>query len=309
MPIRTQPSEPHFPPSEPIHDASPAQEMARVLDQPPPLDHGVLRGDTLLTRRWAHGPLHDHLDEMSQHVVMTYYGAAQGIDWREGRERSSGRTRPGSITVIPTGHDGHWDIGGPLEVSHVYLTDQRLQSAAEALGHDQAVELVHRVAVDDPTAAQILTVLGSEAAAQEPSTRLFLEQAVDLLCTQLVRGHSSLGNLAAPEPRRGLADWQVRKVTAFMQAHLDRDIGLDELAELVQLSRFHFATAFRLATRQAPHAWLTELRITRARQLLARPELPVTEIALEVGYQTPSSFAAAFRKKTGLTPSQFRRGL
>jgi AraC family transcriptional regulator len=43
--------------------------------------------------------------------------------------------------------------------------------------------------------------------------------------------------------------------------------------------------------------------------LLASPELPVTEVALSVGYQTPSSFTAAFRKMTGLTPSEFRRRL
>jgi AraC family transcriptional regulator len=47
----------------------------------------------------------------------------------------------------------------------------------------------------------------------------------------------------------------------------------------------------------------------RARQLLAQPELPVTDIALTVGYQTPSAFAASFRKVTGLTPTEFRRRL
>jgi AraC family transcriptional regulator len=91
--------------------------------------------------------------------------------------------------------------------------------------------------------------------------------------------------------------------------HLGEDIGLNEIAALVGLSRFHFCTAFRLATGQTPHQWLTALRISRARQLLADPDLPITDIALAVGYQTPSAFAASFRKMLRVSPSQFRRGL
>lgn len=294
---------------DPSHESHAEREMARVLDRPPPVQQELLRGGALLTSRWVHGPLHGRVHNMSQHVVMTYYGAAQRIDWQEGREHSSSRARVGSITLIPQGREGYWDIEGPLDVSHVYLTAEQLQAAANEFSHGKTVDLIHRVAFDDPTAARILAILGDEAASGETSSRLFVEQAIDLLCAQLIRGHSNVGQLSVAQPHRGLADWQVRRVTDYMHEHLDQDIGVQELANLVQLSQFHFATAFRVATRQAPHAWLTDLRITRARQLLADPARSVTEIALEVGYQTPSSFAAAFRKKTGVTPSHYRRGL
>ncbi len=83
----------------------------------------MLRGDTRLTRRWTHGAIHDPLPGMRGHVVMTYYGGTNAISWRSGNaSRKTSRTRPGSITLIPEeGHDGKWDIEGPLEVSHVYL--------------------------------------------------------------------------------------------------------------------------------------------------------------------------------------------
>jgi len=287
---------------------SAVDEMVRVLDRPPALVGEVLREETRFTHRWVHGELHDQLPQMVGHVVMTYYGAAQEIGWREGRERLSTRTRVGSITLIPQGHEGRWDIGGPLEVSHVYLSEERLRSSAEHIANGRSFELIHRVAFDDPVAARILTLLGEEG--WEGSCRLFVEQAIDLLCTQLLRGHSSFGALTATLPRRGLADWQVKRVTSYMQDHLDdEDVGLDELAAVVGLSRFHFVTAFRLATGQTPHAWLTALRIGHAQQLLAHPELAVTDIALAVGYQTPSAFAASFRKAVGVTPTEFRRRL
>lgn len=285
-----------------------AEEMTRVLDRPPALVGEVLRGETRFTHRWVHGELHDQLPPMIGHVVMTYYGAAREVGWRDGSERLSTRARVGSITLIPQGHEGRWDIGGPLEVSHVYLSEERLRSSAEVIADGRPFELIHRVAFDDPAAARILTLLGEEG--WEGSCRLFVEQAIDLLCTQLIRGHSSFGALTAAPPRRGLADWQVKRVTGYMQDHLDdEDLGLDELAAVVGLSRFHFVTAFRLATGQTPHAWLTALRIGRAQQLLAQPALAITDIALAVGYQTPSAFAASFRKAVGTTPTEFRRRL
>jgi AraC family transcriptional regulator len=109
-------------------------------------------------------------------------------------------------------------------------------------------------------------------------------------------------------PVRGLAKWQLRRVTAYMCDHLDRDVSLDELARLVSLSRSHFCTAFRLTVGLTPREWLIETRIQRARELLANPDLTITEVAVALGY-TPSAFGALFRERAGMTPSEFRRSL
>ena len=106
----------------------------------------------------------------------------------------------------------------------------------------------------------------------------------------------------------GLANWQVRRVTSYMLDHLDRDVSLDELATLVDLSRAHFCTAFRLSVGRTPREWLIDKRIERARELLAKSAMSITEIALALGY-TPSAFGAIFRERVGMTPSGFRRTL
>lgn len=107
----------------------------------------------------------------------------------------------------------------------------------------------------------------------------------------------------------GLAAWQVRRVTEYMRANLDRPLSLAELAAQVRLSRYHFCTAFRHATGRTPGSWLTDERIRRAAALLSEQRLSITEIALEVGYETPSSFTARFRQRMGVTPSEYRRAL
>jgi AraC family transcriptional regulator len=115
---------------------------------------------------------------------------------------------------------------------------------------------------------------------------------------------------ATPQRHQGgLAPWQVRRVTEYMDAHLDQPIALAELAALIHLSRFHFCTAFRIATGHTPLNWLTDRRIDRAVLLLADHRRSITEIALEVGYETPSSFTARFRQRMGVTPSDYRRAL
>jgi len=281
----------------------------RIIGCPPGLLGEPFRDAVRVTRRWNHGALHDSLTAFPDNVVMTYYGVDRDVAWRSGGRRLGSRTRSGAITVIPEGHDGRWDMDGPVETSHVYIPDRRLQAAAAQITGGGRVELVGRVGFEDPSAARILELLSREVPNQEPSARLFVDQAIDLLCIHLVRAHSSFAALALEAPRGGLADWQLRRVTQYMREHLAEEIGLDELAALVNLSRFHFCTAFRKATGQTPHNWLMILRIEEARRLLETPALAVTDVALAVCYQTPSSFAAAFRKLVGTTPSAYRRAL
>jgi len=281
----------------------------RIIGCPPGLLGEPFRDAVRVTRRWNHGALHDSLDAFPDNVVMTYYGVDRDVAWRSGGRRLASRTRSGAITVIQEGHDGRWDMDGPVETSHDYIPDRRLQAAAAQITGGGRVELVGRVGFEDPSAARILELLSREVPNQEPSARLFVDQAIDLLCIHLVRAHSSFAALALEAPRGGLADWQLRRVTQYMREHLAEEIGLDELAALVNLSRFHFCTAFRKATGQTPHNWLMILRIEEARRLLETPALAVTDVALAVGYQTPSSFAAAFRKLVGTTPSAYRRAL
>lgn len=284
-------------------------EMARLLDTPPALVPEVLRGDTRLTERWVHGPLDGYMHGMKGHVVVGCPQGNEEICWRIEKRRFASHTRRTAFTLMPEGHDGYWHIAGRVIVSHVYLTQQHLQSCADTIAGGESVEMLVRVAFEDPSVAGLLEILSHEAARNSASARLFVEQAIDLLCMRLVQGHSSIEALPAALPRQGLANWQLRRVTAYMRDNLDRQIGLEELAALVNLSRFHFCTAFRRATGYTPHQWLTQVRIARARELLADPTLGITEVALAVGYETPSAFTSRFRKSVGVTPSDFRRSL
>ena len=112
----------------------------------------------------------------------------------------------------------------------------------------------------------------------------------------------------SPRARGGLSGWQQRRVADFIEAHLAETVRLPMLAALVRLSPYHFARAFKQSFGVPPHRYHLCRRIARAKALLREPDGSVTTVALKVGFAETSSFSAAFRKLTGLTPSRFRAG-
>ena len=112
-----------------------------------------------------------------------------------------------------------------------------------------------------------------------------------------------------PPARGGIAGWQKRIVTAYIEEHLAEHISLATLARSVRLSTYHFCRAFKRSFDVPPHRYHNARRIARAKMLLAEPTCSVTGIALKIGFSETSSFTAAFRKATGTTPTAYRRSL
>lgn len=95
-----------------------------------------------------------------------------------------------------------------------------------------------------------------------------------------------------------------------MEQHYDRDLSLDELAELVGLSKEYLCTLFKKTMKQTIMQYLLTIRISQARTLLIRfPEKKVQEIAKLCGFESPSYFGKKFKQETGMTPDAFRKKL
>jgi AraC family transcriptional regulator len=105
----------------------------------------------------------------------------------------------------------------------------------------------------------------------------------------------------------GLASWQLRRSTEYMQAHLTEDISLAELAKITRLSQSQFARAFRDSTGLPPYRYILRSRIRRAEQLLATTRVPIAAIATEVGFADQSHFTKAFHRFAGATPKRWRQ--
>jgi AraC family transcriptional regulator len=109
--------------------------------------------------------------------------------------------------------------------------------------------------------------------------------------------------------RGGLSARKRKLVAEFIEAHLAEEISLGELATLVDLSRYHFAHVFRQTFGVSPHRYHMARRMEQAKNLLLQSTLPVTLIAIHVGFRETSSFTRAYRRHAGVTPSECRRSL
>jgi AraC-like DNA-binding protein len=108
-------------------------------------------------------------------------------------------------------------------------------------------------------------------------------------------------------PRGGLAAWQQRRATAMLEARLDGQVGIAELASACGLSPSHFAHAFRRSIGMPPHRWLLHRRIDLARDLLMRTAMPLADIALDCGFAGQSHFGRVFADLIGTSPGAWRR--
>jgi AraC family transcriptional regulator len=118
-----------------------------------------------------------------------------------------------------------------------------------------------------------------------------------------------LGGTPFAPARGGLAPWAERRCLELIRARLSEDISLDELAAEAQLSTFHFARMFKQSVGVPPRVHLTRLRVENACELLEQTDLPVTEIAQEVGYSSSQVFARVFLKHRRMSPSDYRRAV
>lgn len=136
-------------------------------------------------------------------------------------------------------------------------------------------------------------------------SRLLAQAAGCEILAELYR----LGGAPFTPAKGGLAPWAQRRSLELMRARLSEDISLDELAAEARLSSFHFARMFKQSLGVPPRVYLTQLRMERACELLERTDLPVTEIALEVGYSSNQVLARIFTKHQRMTPTDYRRAV
>ena len=109
-----------------------------------------------------------------------------------------------------------------------------------------------------------------------------------------------------PVRRAALAPHRVNTVVAYIEEHAAETVGVKKLATVVNMSPFHFARMFKGALGVPPHAYITNVRMERAKKLLESSNLSLREIATTVGYQTQAHFTGVFHKQVGMTPRTYR---
>lgn len=128
-----------------------------------------------------------------------------------------------------------------------------------------------------------------------------------LLVKQLRTHRGAIGSRFQNEGHGDLSQQDVcARAISFMRSHLHESISRADIAKAVHYSDPHFARLFRQTMGVTPGQYLSELRIERAKLFLTTSTLSISQIALEVGFQSFSHFTQLFKQRTGESPSAFR---
>ncbi|WP_417068173.1 helix-turn-helix domain-containing protein [Niveibacterium terrae] len=215
---------------------------------------------------------------------------------------------PDRFCLMPQDIESIWDLRSGLSFVHLYCTDQHLRDIAVQVWDREpaALALDEKTFAEDARIVQLYRnfLLGCDW--QQSANHLMLSTTATLLLTHLVQHYSSV-RWPVPTVRGGLAPSVLRRIREHIEQHLADALTLEDLAGEAGLSVYHFARMFKQTTGLTPHQYLMRQRMQKAQILLLRGRKPLTEIALQCGFSSPSHFSSSFRAAFGVPPSH-RRG-
>jgi AraC family transcriptional regulator len=231
-----------------------------------------------------------------------------GETFVEGLPRSTRHEFSRKLTFVPAGRAFRgWQDPRVLTRATCFYLDPQGPLLDPDLRFGE-MDLAPRLYFEEPSLWGTAAKLTAEIERGEEADPFYAEALCVVLLTEIVRLQRGAVRRAA-DFRGGLAAWQRRAVEDHVEAHLAEPLSLGTLADLIRLSPRHFARAFKQSFGLPPHHYHVARRIEQAKMLLAQPELPVTEIAVALGFADTSTFSATFRKTTGEAPRDYRRRL
>lgn len=265
------------------------------------------------TAGWQYIQLEHHVQpayEMPEYcslqhlIVLTQHQQLATVERRfEGAFREE-TTQDGSIAIVPANvaHQVRWN--GNVEFMVLALEPSWIaQIAYESISPD-CVEITPRFFQPDPLIHQIglalLHVLETDC-----NSPLYVESAATLLAAHLLRHYSATRNQLR-DLDQGLSPKQLQQIVEYIDADLEQNLGLTNLAALIGLSCHHFVRLFKHSMGVTPYQYIIQRRLERAKDLLLGSNLTIAQIAYGVGFANQSHLTYHFRRRYNITPKKMR---
>ncbi len=255
---------------------------------------------------WSNSHGSASYDKPSHHTLSFYLEGGQSTQ----RVMGSGNVNGGAnkLCLMPKDHRSEWIFSVPFRFFHFYFEQSHLQNFAEQVFDKEGrhVELSEQTYVEDAFVNQLIRETVLKLNWDSPTDQLMMSHSQQLLLLHLIRQycHNSPKSVLS---LGGLSTVNKRRVVDYIQANLAGSFTLSDLAELAQLSDFHFARMFKISFGCSPHQYVLSQRIEMARQLLSSHNMTLAEIALSCGFSSQQHLSQQFKQRVGITPAAFRR--
>jgi AraC family transcriptional regulator len=209
----------------------------------------------------------------------------------------------GDIVINPVnvGQSAAWDAEGDFIILGIEpdVFARTINESADA----KDVELLPHFATPDPLIYQIGLALKSVLENNPTNSRFYAETMINALSVHLMQHYSTCKPILQ-QYKDGLSKYKFQKVIDYINAHLEQDLSLTELATIVQISPHYFSHLFKQSMGISAHQYVIRCRVERAKNLLLQGNLSLAEVAYKVGFANQSHLNRHFKRLLGVTPKQ-----
>jgi AraC family transcriptional regulator len=209
--------------------------------------------------------------------------------------------KEGDIVIIPAhiGVKANWSGN-----SEFILLGLNPQSFANTIEIPKQVDLIPQIPLSDPLILQMGLAL-KKVLENNTYNRLYVDAIAQALFVHLIE-HYSTSKLAIPEYQGGLSKRQLKQVIDYIEANIEHNLSLQELAHLLRISPHYFSLLFKQSTGFTPHQYVINSRVELAKKLLLQKNNSLADIAQIVGFANQSHLNLHFKRLIGITPKQFQ---
>ena len=226
--------------------------------------------------------------------------------WRGSGGLQSQAVAAGTIGICELNQSKTFDLRNDTSFGVVLLRKNALDRIGQESGFT-IPELQARDTIDDPILRSLIEVLLREKNEGFQNGALFTDSVGTAFASHLLHHYSV--NPSRQGSVGGMAPSVLRRCKDLMEANIESDIRLGDLARVAGMSGSHFIRSFRESTGQTPYQFLLHQRVKRAQFLMRDSRASLTEVALASGFADQHHLARVFRRITKMTPSGYRRSL
>jgi AraC family transcriptional regulator len=242
------------------------------------------------------------------HRLGMHFGPPVQADCECGGQRTRRVQKPGDIDVVPAGVGGSWEDDADCHILRLGLQPALIERVAQELDLPATrAQLVPRLQLRDTRIEAIGWAVKADLEAAVPSDPLYIDLLANALAVRLIE--TAVGSSLEPPGRTvpTMPARQMRRLTEFIESHLDRRLHLADLAQVAGLSATRLKTLFRNSTGMPVHQYVIRRRVEHARALLATTAMPASEVAAAAGFAHQSHMASTMRRLLGHTPGDIAR--
>ncbi|MGI5838744.1 MAG: helix-turn-helix transcriptional regulator [bacterium] len=212
-------------------------------------------------------------------------------------------TNPGQILKVSPSNIAH-DDSEAVKFVCMFVEIQKLQELSKAEFKKTTLSFKNNINYLSNNILALIAELEAESRNKQFGYQFILDCLSMEIAIHILRELQS--NMpGGQELRKYTAKNEINMVIDYLWEHVNREFSLDKLSEIANLSPYYLVRLFKDNTGKTPYAYYMDIKIGKAMEYLKAGKHSITEISFILGFSSHSHFSSIFKKRVGMTPSDF----